>query len=183
MPPSALPPLAAMASPAAHRSVAPVLGALLLVVAVGAGGCSRSEFEDRTAVVSIGGSQQTYAVDACGLEGQTVFVVARADDGAVVQGVMGLENDDKTGIPASTGITIDLDASSDQTRLAAFGAESWERRGSTGRAPGRITSAKLRGSRIQFSGDAVPVDADDVPVPDGEAQAFSLDARCDEAEE
>ena len=170
-----------MALAPAHRSVSVAAGLLLVVASVA--GCARGEFEDRTAVVTVGGSQQTYAVDACGLQGQTVFVVARADDGAIVQGVMGLENDDKTGIPASTGITIDLDASSDQTRLAAFGAESWERRGSTGRAPGRITSAKLRGSRIQFSGDAVPVDAYDVPVPDGEAQPFSIDARCDEAEE
>ena len=146
-------------------------------------GCSKSEFEDRTANIKVGGSQQQYEVESCGLDGRTVFVVARADDGAIVQGVMGLRKDDQTGIPASTGITIDLDPSSDETRVAAFGAEAWERKGSSGKAPGSISSAKLRGSRIQFSGTAVPVDADDVPVPNGEPQTFSLDARCDDAED
>ncbi|MGN6696430.1 MAG: hypothetical protein ACTHN0_19785, partial [Aquihabitans sp.] len=125
----------------------------------------------------------SYEVDSCGLDHQTVFVVARADDGAIVQGVMGLEDDDKTGIPASTGISIDLDPSSDATRVAAFGAEAWERRGSTGTPPGSISAARLRGSRIQFSGTAVPVDADDVAIPSGAPQPFSLDARCDAAEE
>ena len=165
----------------ARLRLAAAAAALLLVVA-GVAGCSRSEFEDRTAVVSVGGSSQTYEVDSCGLDEQTVFVVARADDGAVVQAVMGLEDDDKTGIPASTGITIDLDPTSEDTRVAAFGAESWERRGSVGAPPGSITSAKLRGSRIQFAGTVVPVDAKDVPVPDGEPQSFSLDARCDEVD-
>jgi len=169
-----------MAAPALRRLVAPAVVALVLVA--GLGGCAKDEFEDRTAVVGVGGSRQDYQVDSCGLDGQTLFVVARADDGAIVQGVMGLEDDDKTGIPASTGITIDLDPSSEDTRVAAFGAESWERRGSTGKSPGSITSAKLRGSRIQFSGTVVPVDANDVPVPNGEPQSFSLDARCDEAE-
>lgn len=161
------------------------IAALLVVAALASAlaGCGRNEFEDRTAVVGVGGSRQTYQVDACGRDGETVFVVARADDGAIVQGVMGLEDDRKTGVPASTGITVDLDASSDQTRVAAFGAEAWERRDKAGKAPGSITSAKLRGSRIQFSGDVVPVDADDVPIPDGETQPFSLDARCDEVEE
>lgn len=172
-----------MTSLVPHRRLGLGLGLALVGIVAAAPGCGRHEFEDRTAVVSVGGSQQTYAVDSCGLDDRTVFVVARADDGALVQGVMGLERDGKTGIPASTGITIDLDPSSDQTRVAAFGAESWARRGATGKAPGRITSAKLRGSRIQFSGDAVPVDADDVPVADGDPQPFSLDARCDEAEE
>ena len=129
-----------------------------------------------------GGSSQTYEVESCGLDGQTVFVVARADDGAILQGVMGLEDDDKTGVSASTGVTVDLDPSSPDTRVAAFGAEAWERRGSTGSPPGSIASAKLRGSRIQFSGDVVPVDADDVPIPDGKAERFSVDARCDEVE-
>jgi len=157
---------------------------LIAVLAVSAGlaGCAKGEFEDRTAVVAIGGSSQTYQVESCGLDGETVFVVARADDGAVVQGVMGLEDDDKIGVPASTGITVDLDPSSEDTRVAAFGAESWERRGSTGEPPGSVTSARLRGSRIQFSGEVVPVDAEDVPVPNGTPQRFSLDARCDEAE-
>ena len=161
-----------------RRLVLLVAGALALLGATA--GCSKDEFEDRTAVITVGGSSQTYEVDACGLDGQTVFVVARADDGAIAQGVMGLEDDDETGVPASTGITVDLDPGSDDTRVAAFGEEAWERRGSTGEAPGTIASAKLRGSRIQFSGEVVPVDADDVPVPDAEASTFSLDARCDE---
>ena len=168
-------------SPSVGR-VAAVAGSALLVASALAG-CAKDEFEDRTAVVRVGGSSQTYQVDACGLDGETAFVVARADDGAIVQGVLGLEDDDATGIPASTGITVDLDPSSGATRVAAFGAEAWERRGSTGAPPGSIASARLRGSRIQFSGDVVPVDASDVPVPDGEAQPFSLDARCDEVEE
>lgn len=158
--------------------------AVATVVLVGAtSACSKNEFEDQTAVVSVGGSTQTYEIDSCGLDGRTVFVVGRADDGAIVQGVMGLERDDKTGVTESTGVTIDLDPSSDQTRVAAFGDEAWERRGSSGNPPGSITSAKLRGSRIQFSGNVVPVDANDVPVPNGEAQAFSVDARCDEVDD
>jgi hypothetical protein len=169
----------------ARSLVRTLVGSLAVAVGLAGslGGCAKSDFEDKTAVVRIGGSSQTYQVDSCGVEDQTVFVVARADDGAIVQGVMGLEDDDKTGIPASTGITIDLDPTSNDTRVAAFGAEAWERRGSTGKAPGTITSAKLRGSRIQFSGDAVPVDAQDVPVPNGKAERFSLDARCDEVED
>jgi len=169
-------------SPTPVRASLALAGAAL-VLAGALAGCSRKDFEDRTAVISVGGSSQTYQVDSCGLEDQTVFVVARADDGAIVQAVMGLEDDDATGVPASTGLTIDLDPSSDDSRVAAFGAEAWERRGSVGAPPGSISSAKLRGSRIQFSGDVVPVDARDVPVPNGEAQRFSLDARCDEAEE
>jgi len=164
----------------ATGATAAVVLAMLAVVLTG---CAKDEFADRSAVVAIGGSRQTYDVDSCGLDGQTVFVVARADDGAIVQGVMGLEDDGETGVPDSTGITVDLDGSSEDSRVAAFGPEAWERRGSTGPPPGSITAARLRGSRIQFSGEVVPVDADDVPVPRGEAQRFSLDARCDEAED
>ena len=156
--------------------------ATALAMVGGLVGCSKDEFADRSAVVKVGGSSQTYAVSSCGLDGQTVFVVAQAKDGAIVQGVMGLKKDDKTGIPASTGITIDLDPTTTDSRVAAFGAESWERRGKTGPPPGTISAAKLRGSRIQFSGDVVPVDADDVPVPDAPAERFSLDARCDEVD-
>jgi hypothetical protein len=155
---------------------------LVVVVSAGLGGCGRDEFEDRTAVVTVGGSRQTYAIDACGLDDRTLFLVARADDGAIVQGVVGLERDLETGVPASTGITVDLDPTSEQTRVAAFGAESWERRGSVGPPPGSISSARLRGSRIQFAGEVVPVDAKDVPIPGGEAERFSVDARCDEVD-
>ena len=54
----------------------------------------------------------------------------------------------------SSGLTF----SDDGISLAAFGAESWSRRRAPGAPPGSITSARLRGSRIQISGDAVPVD-------------------------
>lgn len=166
---------------AAVTNAAAFLAAVVTLTSLAA--CAKDEFPDRSAVVDVGGSSQTYDVESCGLDGQTVFVVARASDGAIVQAVMGLDYDDKTGIAASTGITIDFDPTSSDTRVAAFGAESWERRGSVGPAPGTIASAKLRGSRIQFAGDVVPVDADDAPVPNGKARSFSIDARCDEVDE
>ena len=169
-----------MALPTIRRLVA--VAATVVVLAMGVGGCARHEFADRSAVVTVGGSTQTYDVDSCGRDGQTVFVVARAPDGAVLQGVMGLRKDHKTAVARSTGMTLDLDPTSDATRIAAFGAESWTRRGSTGPAPGRITSARLRGSRIQFSGQAVSVDARDQPVPNGTSDHFSVDARCDEVD-
>jgi hypothetical protein len=166
------------------RSIVLVASVALAALFVGGvAGCAKDEFADRTAVVDIGGSSQTYDVRSCGLDGHTVFVVARAPDGAILQGVMGLEVDDKTGVPASTGVTVDLDPSTDTSRVAAFGAESWERRGSTGPAPGSVTSARLRGSRIQFSGDVVPVDADDAPVPNSKPESFSVDARCDKVDD
>lgn len=160
-----------------------MLAISVAVPAAGLAGCAKSEFEDRTANIAVGGSSQTYRIDSCGLDGETVFLVARSDDGAIVQGVMGLEDDDRTGIPESTGLTVDLDADSEDTRVAAFGAEAWERRGSSGPPPGSISSAKLRGSRIQFSGTVVPVDADDAPVADGRSDSFSVDARCDAVDE
>lgn len=163
-----------------RRSTAAVaLGALVLVV--GPTGCAQGEeFADRTAVVALGGDGRTYEVADCGLDGQTLFLVARADDGAVVQAVVGLEPDDETGIPASSGVTVDLDPSRTDTRFAAFGAEAWERRGTGGQVPGEITSARLRGSRIQLSGQAVPVDAQDRPIDRAEPVEVSVDARCDE---
>lgn len=144
--------------------------------------CGRNEFEDRSAVVVLGGERSAYEVDSCGLDGRTVFLVAHGSDGAVLQGVMGVRKDHKTGIRASTGLTVDLEPTSTETRVAAFGAESWARRRSTGSPPGTITSARLRGSRIQFAGTVVPVDANDVVRPDGTPQRFSVDARCDRAE-
>lgn len=144
-------------------------------------GCARGEeFPDRSAVVELDGDRRTYDVADCGLDGQTIFLVARADDGAVVQAVLGLEDDDETGIPASTGVTVDLDPSRTDTRFAAFGTEAWERRGTGGPVPGEITSARLRGSRIQLSGRAVPVDAQDRPIDRAEPVEVSVDARCDE---
>jgi len=156
---------------------------VIVVLAVALGSCGRGEFEDRTAVVRLGGSTETYTVTSCGLDGQTVYLVAASDSGSLLQAVVGLEEDDRTGIAASTGVSIDPDARRDDLRVAAFGDEAWERRGQTGTPPGRIGSARLRGSRIQFSGDVVAVDANDVAVADGDQTAFSVDARCDERED
>lgn len=142
-------------------------------------GCGLGEFEDRTAVVELGGSTTTYEVDACGLDQRTVFVVARAAEGAVLQAVVGLEPDSDDGVAASTGLTLDADPDSTDTRVAAFGPEAWERRGSTGPPPGTIGAARLRGSRVQLDGLVVPVDERDRPVPGGEGVPFSVDARCD----
>lgn len=156
----------------------------VVAVIVGAGllaGCGRGgEFEDRTAVVTLGGSSVTYQVDSCGRDGRTVFVVARAPDGAVLQAVLGLRADRATGVRASSGLTVDLDPTTVTSRVAAFGAEAWSRRGQAGAPPGAVSAARLRGSRIQLSGDVVAVDARDRPVPDGATQRFALDARCDE---
>lgn len=143
------------------------------------GGCSRDGFEDRTARVEVDGTSTTYEVDACGLDGRTLFVVGRATDGTVLQAVVGLEADDDTGVPESTGLTV----STDDADLAAFGAESWARRGEAGAAPGRITGARLKGSRIQVEGRFATLDPDGRTVVDGAALPFSLDARCDEQDD
>lgn len=158
------------------RVLPTVLALVLVVAACGRGG----EFQDRTAVVALGGSSQTYQVVSCGRDGRTVFLVARAPDGAVLQGVLGLAADRTTGVPASTGLTVDLDPTTSSARVAAFGAESWARREQASAPPGTITAARLRGSRIQFSGEVVPVDSRDRPLPDATGQRFSVDARCDE---
>jgi hypothetical protein len=150
------------------------------VVAIGVlASCGRGEFEDRTAVVEVGADRQTYQVDSCGLDDQTIFLVARSPSGAILQAVVGLEDDDATGIVASSGATVDLDPTSTDTRVAAFGAEAWERRGSSGEPPGSVDAARLRGSRIQLSGEAADVDALDRPVAGRDPQPFSIDARCD----
>jgi hypothetical protein len=158
--------------------------ALAFAVALvgGAARCARNEFEDRTAVVTVDGTAADFDVASCGLDGQTLFVVARADDGAVVQAVVGLAADDQTGITASSGITVDRDPTTDTSRVAAFGAESWERRGKAGTPPGTIRSARLRGSRIQLTASAVAVDAQDRPVDRAEPVELSFDARCDETD-
>lgn len=148
-----------------------------------ASGCGRSEFDDRTAVVDVGGSRQTYQVDSCGLDGTTIYLVGRAPDGAVLQAVVGLEDDLATGIVASTGVSVDADPQRTDTRVAAFGAEAWERRGATGPPPGSVSSARLRGSRIQLSAQAVAVDSLDRPVAGAEPVGLRVDARCDERDE
>lgn len=178
----------ALLQPARRRS-AGCGGTLALVVAVAVvlattllAGCSRDDFEDRTAVVTLGGGDQAFSVDACGRDGETVFVVARADDGAVAQVVLGVDADG-AGVPDSSGITVDADPTASDTRVAAFGAESWARRGTAGDPPGTVEAAALRGSRIQLSGEVVPVDGDDRPVAGAEPTRFSFDARCDEQDD
>lgn len=140
--------------------------------------CSRGEFEDRTAKVDIDGRTTTYQLDACGLDGSTLFVVGRSAGGAVLQGVVGLGKDHKTGVTRSTGLTV----TDDGVDLGAFGAESWDRRGQDGDPPGRITRTNLRGSRIEVSGLFVTLDAEGAPTAQGSRIAFTVDARCDDQE-
>ncbi len=155
-----------------------MLASALLV----ATGCSRQEFEDRTAVVELDGRADHFEVASCGLDDTTAFVVGRADDGTVLQAVVGVEGpEDLDGVPASTAITV---GSADR-ELAASGAEAWERRGGSGRPPGTITSARIRGSRIQVGGELESVATDGSSAPPatpGETIRFSLDARCDEVD-
>ena len=104
----------------------PARVALVLALVVGAAsGCSREPaFEDRTARVALDGDTTTFQVDSCGRDGETVFVVGRTDDGAVLQAVVGVEDDGETGVPASTGLSVtEVDLP-----VSAFGEEAWARR-------------------------------------------------------
>ncbi len=156
-------------------------------------GCGRSEFEDRTAQLTVGDVTSTLELDSCGLDGSTIFVVGRGPGNVVLQAVVGLADDGETGVAASTGLTVDggrwVQESPNSAVLAdalgASGAESWERRGQSGRVPGSITSAVLRGARIQVAGRLEPLDASTgLPIAASVDQArpvpFRLDARCDE---
>lgn len=150
-----------------------------LVGLAGAGlaGCgSKADFPDRTAYVTIGGVQKTFTLDDCGLDHETAFVVGRAGDGSVLQAVVGVRaKDHKTGVLRSTAITVTDDPAS----VSAFGPESWTRAGHTGTAPGTITSAGLRGSRIQATALGQPVDSHDQPTQ-APLIDVKLDARCDQ---
>lgn len=155
-----------------RRSLVP---AALLLVALAA--CGREPaFPDRTARITIGDRTTTFTIDACGLEGQTFRLAGRTESGAVLQATVGVEGDGETGVPRSTGLTV---YGYDQVDLAAFGDESWARRGKDGDAPGGVETARIRGARVQASGEAAVVDADEVPTGD-QLLPFSLDARCDE---
>lgn len=145
------------------------------LVATGLLGCGREPaFEDRTARVTLDGDTTTFAVDSCGRDGETVFVVGRTDDGAVLQAVVGVEDDGETGVPASTGLSV----AEVSLPVAAFGEEAWARRGEAGPPPGEVRSARVRGARIQAGGEAQPVDVTGAPTS-ADPVAFSLDARCD----
>jgi hypothetical protein len=156
--------------------VLPARAALVLALVVGAAaGCSREPaFEDRTARLALDGDTTTFQVDSCGRDGETVFVVGRTDDGAVVQAVVGVEDDGETGVPASTGLTVtEVDLP-----VSAFGEEAWARRREAGEAPGEVRSARVRGARIQAAGEAQPVDVEGEPTS-GDPVPFTFDARCD----
>lgn len=149
---------------------------LLLVALVGGAACSREPaFADRTARVTVDGETTSYDIDGCGLDGTTVFVLGRTDEGEVLQAVVGVEPDGETGVPTSTGISVTDGA----VPVTAFGDEAWDRRGETGEAPGQITEARVRGARIQASGQAQPADVTGRPTS-GAPVPLSLDARCDE---
>ncbi len=131
-------------------------------------------------MVTVDGDAATYQVVSCGLDGSTVFVVGRSERGAVLQAVVGVQGpDDLDGVVTATAVTV----GTADSELAASGADSWERRGMTGRPPGLITSARIRGSRIQVGGDFESVDTDGTSTPPtspGSLLSFALDARCDE---
>ena len=150
--------------------------ALSAALVVALAGCGReAAFADRTARVTVDGDTTTYEVDSCGLDGQTVFVVGRSEEGRTVQAVVGVEGDGETGVPRSSGLTVVGDGVS----VGAFGVEAWARRGEEGPPPGTIASARVRGARIQFRGQAEPVDAEDRPTGD-DPVGFAFDARCDQ---
>lgn len=175
----------------------PPLAVSVALLLVGLTGCGGDEFEDRTAQVTVDGRSNTFQIDSCGLDQETVFVVGRADDGSILQAVVGVTYDgdapaddrpdgspstgepsvpDQDGVADATGITVDIEGSA----MAAFGPEAWDRRGQVGEAPGLIGSAQVRGARIQVAGRLVPVDDQGGAVADAEAVGFELDARCDE---
>lgn len=156
----------------------PVLTGLVIASAA----CGDQEFEDRTARVSLGDRTITFDVDSCGLDGDTAFVVGSTQGGAVVQAVIGVADDDGTGVPEATGLTI----FDDGVTTGAFGPESWSRRGEAGTPPGEITEAGVTGSRIRASGTVIPLtDEGTLRTTDGTAEdqvgqvEFSFDARCD----
>lgn len=143
-------------------------------------GCSRTEFQDRTAEVTLGDTLITFDLEACGLDGTTVFLVGRGAGGSVLQMVMEVEDDGSSGVVDGTGLSVDRGSQFHE----AFGPAAWKARGESGPAPGSIAWARLRGSRIQAGGtleagvsatSSVPADAlpDDTDVP------FTVDARCD----
>lgn len=160
----------------------PVLTGLVMASAA----CGDQEFEDRTAKVTLGARTITYEVDSCGLDGDTAFVVGSTPGGSVVQAVIGVADEDGTGVVEATGLTI----YDDNVTTGAFGSEAWSRRGEAGVAPGEITEAGVRGSRIQAGGTVIPLtDEGALRDPDSASEdqvgqvEFSFDARCDLVED
>lgn len=150
-----------------------------VLVFAGLAGCTREPgFEDRTARVTVDGETTTFTVDGCGIDGTTVFVLGRTDGGEVLQAVVGVEADGETGVPRSSGITT----TEGEGPVTAFSDEAWARRGESGDAPGEITSARVRGARIQATGRAQPVAVDGTPTS-ADPVPIVFDARCDERDE
>ncbi|NLD76533.1 MAG: hypothetical protein GX643_07680 [Acidimicrobiales bacterium] len=151
----------------------------LLLVSVA---CSRDGFEDRTAVVEAGDRTVRYQVDSCGLDGSTLFVVGRSDQGEILQAVVELADDGSTGVAAASGFTADVGAD----LLASFGATAWSRRGGVGDPPGSVSWSRLRGARIQIAGEAEPLDEEGRQVASGSstpAVRVEVDARCDQRDQ
>ena len=158
---------------------------LLALTAAGltlSAGCGGSGFEDRTAEVTISDRTTTYDVESCGLDGDTAFVVARSSGGSVLQAVVGVADEEGTGVPEATGFTT-VD---DGVTLGAFGAEAWRRRGEDGPPPGSIEEADVTGSRIRLEAGAVPLEEDGT-LPSGDVPAaevsITIDSRCDAPED
>lgn len=164
----------------AARRTLPV--ALVAGLVFGTAACGGSGFEDRTAEVTLHERTITYEVDSCGLDGDTAFVVGRSSGGSVVQAVIGVADEDGTGVPEATGLTI----YDDNVTSGAFGTEAWNRRGEAGAAPGEITDASVTGSRIRARGTVITLTdegtlIDPTAAADDQASAteFTFDARCD----
>lgn len=158
--------------------MAPVARFVVVAVALVAVGCTEDRFEDHTAVVVVDGVTTTFTLDTCGLDDTTVFVVGRSTGGAVLQVVMGVNEDDhEEAIPDLTGISV-TDGEGDRQ---AFGPDAWLVRDESSPAPGRIDEARVRGARIQVEGafetsapSGTPGDTPGSPTP------FTFDARCDQ---
>ena len=144
--------------------------AAVVVVSASVAGCGRGDFADRTARVDLDGTTVTVDLETCGLDDDTLFLVGKSRSGHVLQAVVALADDGTTGIPAGTGVSVDVD----DEFYEAFGTDAWRLRGERGEPPGEVAWARLRGSRIQVGGD--------LEQADGSAIPFTLDARCDEPE-
>lgn len=127
-------------------------------------------------MVTIDDDTLRFALDSCGLDGSTLFVVGRSDAGEILQAVVGMEDDEATGQPAATGFTFEVDS----LTYGAFGATAWERRNGRGEPPGEISRATMRGARIQLAGSAELVGDGRVTGDPSSSLVVALDARCDE---
>ena len=174
------------------QRTAVLLGGALAVALVG---CGSDELADRTGRIELIGRTAELEIDSCGIDTDgpvvaddgvdasqraagTVFAVGRSQSGDVVQVVLELAEDSEEGaVLAATGVSFDFDGSS----FGAFGPAAWRAREGKGVAPGEITSARVRGSRIQVSGEVQRLqgEGDEVSSVVPNPMKFSFDARCD----